>query len=152
MAVDGVLPEGFPREKTTRIWTCRRDDASCTRTVPCVACRGARNRRSGLRKQREARKALEAVTGVQAARFAAMTSNEELWNLGVRVEVKSGAQVGPIATRFLAAEAQSAASKRIGDSRVFAMIAMPNGWANDGIFQCRISELARAVEGLLETM
>lgn len=138
----------IPKEAT--LWKCRREDEACTRIKPCNACRGARSRRSGMRKQREARKALEALTGAEAAKFVGQLGNEELWGLGVRVEAKSGAQVGPIATRFLAAERQSAASKRIGDSRAFAMVAMPQGWGSDGIVLCRLTELGRFVEGLLE--
>lgn len=151
MTHDTPLPAGFPRlEKQTRPWSCKKDDETCTRQKPCNSCRGARSRRSGMRKQREARKALEALTGAEAARFAGQLGNEESWALGVRVEAKSGAQVGPIATRFLAAEKQSAGSKATGDTRAFAMVAMPTGWGSDGIVLCRLTELGRLVEGLLE--
>lgn len=66
MAVDGVLPPGeWPKPKETRPWVCRVEhtEDACTRLKPCYACRGARNRRSGMRKQREARKAIERATG-----------------------------------------------------------------------------------------
>jgi len=123
------LEPGFPRlEKATRPWLCRREDAACTRAQPCASCRGARSRRSGLRKQREARKTLERVTGTSAGRYASQTSNEELWRLSIRVEAKSGAQVKPIATRYIAARAQSDAAHATGDPRPFVFVAVPDGW------------------------
>lgn len=150
MAVDGVLQPGeWPRPKPTRPWNCRRDDASCTRTVPCVACRGARNRRSGLRKQREARKALETVTGAQAARFSGQLADEERWSgLPLRVEVKSGAQCGPIWTRYAAAEIQAEANNAIGNTKPFVLVAMGQR-TTDGLVVCRLSQLSRVVEALV---
>lgn len=101
--------------------------------------RGRLNKQKGHRKQSLARKALEELfdTGVM---FWAHKSNEESWNFPVRVEVKAGQQVGPIATRFLAAEKQSAAAKATGDPRPFVYIAMPDGMT-DGLFVCRLSTL-----------
>ena len=58
----------------------------------------------------------------------------------VRVEVKAGAQVKPIETRFLAAEKQSDTAKSTGDPRPFVYIAMPDGMT-DGLFVCRLSTL-----------
>lgn len=144
------VAEGFPRlDKQTRPWACRREDESCTRTKPCNACRGARNRRSGMRKQREARKALEALTGAEAARFAGQLGNEESWSgLPLRVEVKSGAIAGPVWTKYAAAEAQALQSKAIGDTRPFVFIAMGTR-TSDGLMVCRLSELARVVEALV---
>lgn len=141
---------GFPKVKgETRPWTCRKDDEACTRTKPCNTCRGARNRRSGMRKQREARKSLEALTGVQAAQFAGQLGNEEAWSgLPLRVEVKSGAVAGPVWTKYAAAEAQAAQSKAIGDVRPFVFIAMGQR-TSDGLMVCRLSELARVVEALV---
>ncbi len=144
-----IQPQVEPIPKETRLWKCRRDDASCSRTKPCVACRGARNRRSGMRKQREARKALEAVTGKDAARFVGQLGNEESWSgLPLRVEVKSGAVAGPVWTKYAAAEAQSAASKAIGDVRPFVFVAMGQR-TSDGLLVCRLSELGRVVEALV---
>lgn len=129
MAVDGKLPPGeWPKPKSTREWNCRRQDAACTRTVPCVACRGARNRRSGMRKQREARKAIERATGTQAARFKGQLGNEEGWaGLPFRVEVKSGGQAKPVQTFHDRCAIQSAQNKAIGDTRPFLAVAMPTG-------------------------
>lgn len=144
-------PPGFPRGKETRPWSCRRGLDSCTRKEPCAACRGARNRRSGMRKQREARKALQALTGAEAARFAGQLGNEESWSgLPLRVEVKSGAQVSPIWTRYAAAEAQSNANHAVGDPRPFVMVAMGTR-TSDGLIVCRLSQLGRVVEAVLNS-
>jgi len=56
-----------------------------------------------------------------------LTRHEENWGGLFLCEVKSGAQVGPIATRFQAAKAQSYAAKALGDIRPFIMVAMPDG-------------------------
>lgn len=102
-----------------------------------------------MRKQREARKALEALTGAEAARFAGQLGNEEAWSgLPLRVEVKSGAIAGPVWTKYAAAEAQAAQSKAIGDVRPFVFIAMGTR-TSDGLMVCRLSELARVVEALV---
>lgn len=148
-----ALPEGFPRskeEQSGRVWVCKAGNDPCSRKEPCRSCLGRRNWRSGMTKQRQARKALEVVTGTQAARFSGLTGNEEGWALPVRVECKSGAQVNPIGTRFRLAEEQSAAAKAIGDARPFVMVAMCSGWGADGLVICRLSELGRVHEALLE--
>lgn len=147
---DEPLPAGFPKlEKQTRPWKCRKGNDACTRAKPCPSCRGARNRRSGMTKQRAARKALEALTGAEAARFVGQLGNEEAWSgLPLRVEVKSGAQVGPIWTRYRAAEDQSEASRARGDSAPFVMVAMASG-TTDGLIVCRLSQFARVVEAVV---
>jgi hypothetical protein len=102
--------------------------------------RGRINKQKGHRKQSLARKALEDLFGAEAL-FHGRKANEEAWtHLPVRVEVKAGAQVKPIETRFLAAEKQSAAAKSTGDPRPFVYIAMPDGMT-DGLFVCRLSAL-----------
>lgn len=101
--------------------------------------RGKRNRAKGDSKARKARKKLGLVaTGHQSSR------HEEDWTGRFRVEVKAGAQVQPIATRYFAARAQSAASKRLGDIRPFAMIAMPDG-TSDGIVLMDLEEFAELI-------
>jgi len=95
--------------------------------------RGKRNRAKGDSKARRARKRL-GITG-------ANTRHEEHWGGHLRLEVKSGNQVEPIATRFNAAEKQSAQAKAIGDIRPFVMVAMPDG-TQDGIVLMRLSEFA----------
>lgn len=147
---DEPLPEGFPKlEKQTRPWQCKNAVSSCTRSKPCKSCLGARNRRSGMRKQREARKALEALTGARAATFVGQLGNEESWTgLPLRVEVKSGAQVGPIWTRYAAAESQSEATRPSGNTDPFCMVAMGQK-TTDGLFICRLSKLGDAVHALV---
>lgn len=145
------MPDVTPNFKDSGAWKCRKDDPACTRTKPCRPCLGARNRRSGMRKQREARKALERVTGVQANRFMSALGNEENWRLPIRVEVKSGAQTNPVWTKFAAAEAQSAASKSTGDARPFVYVAMGTR-TTDGLFVCRLSQLGRVTEALVNEL
>ena len=60
------------------------------------------------------------------------------------MEVKAGAQISPIATRFHAAERQSAQAKSIGDHRPFVMVAMPDD-EKDGIVLMRLSEFATLI-------
>jgi hypothetical protein len=62
-----------------------------------------------------------------------------------RIEVKAGAQVKAVATKFLAAEKQSEASRPIGDNRPFVFVAMPDGMS-DGFAVVRLSQLDRVVE------
>ena len=102
--------------------------------------RGRLNKQKGHRKQSLARKALEELFGAEAL-FHGRKANEEAWtHLPIRVEVKAGAQVKPIETRFLTAEKQATAAKATGDPRPFCYIAMPDG-TTDGLFICRLSVL-----------
>lgn len=102
--------------------------------------RGRINRQKGKRKQAAARKQLEAVWGVTAS-WHGRKANEETWDhlTAVKVECKAGKQVGPIATRFLAAEKQANASRAIGDPRPFLMVAMPDDWGTEGLVVMRLS-------------
>ncbi len=95
--------------------------------------RGKRNRTKGDSKARKARKVL-GIGGVNSR-------HEELWGGDLRVEVKAGAQIKPLATRFLMAEAQSEAARPVGDHRPFALIAMPDAMS-DGIVVMRLSAFA----------
>lgn len=97
----------------------------------CPRCRGKRNRAKGDSKARTARKKL----GIGGA----MSRHEEHWGGRVRVEMKAGKQVDPIATRFNAARAQSEEARPIGDTRPFLMVAMPEG-TSDGIVLMRLSD------------
>lgn len=108
--------------------------------------RGKRNRAKGDNKARKARRKL----GLSATGKAG-TRHEEHWGGMFRVEVKAGAQVYPIATRFNNAKAQSDEAKSIGDIRPFLMVAMPDG-TSDGIVLMTLeefSELAAIIEDLL---
>lgn len=98
--------------------------------------RGKRNRSKGDSKARIARRKL----GLSATGKAG-TRHEEHWGGMFRVEVKAGAQVYPIATRFGNARAQSDEAKAMGDIRPFAMIAMPDG-SSDGIVLMTLSEFS----------
>ena len=101
--------------------------------------RGKRNRTKGDAKARVARRKLGlSATGNAGSR------HEEHWGGLFRVEVKAGAQVGPIATRFYNAKQQSDAPKALGDIRPFAMIAMPEG-NSDGIVLMTLNEFAELI-------
>jgi hypothetical protein len=101
--------------------------------------RGKRNRAKGDAKARHARHKLGlSATGNAGSR------HEEHWSGIFRVEVKAGAQVGPIETRFRLAKQQSDISKALGDIRPFAMIAMPEG-NSDGIVLMTLNEFAELI-------
>ena len=103
------------------------------------AARGKSNRTKGDAKARHARRKLGlSATGNAGSR------HEEHWGGLFRVEVKAGAQVGPIETRFRSAKQQSDASKALGDIRPFAMIAMPEG-NSDGIVLMTLNEFAELI-------
>lgn len=100
------------------------------------AARGKRNRTKGDAKARRARKKL----GLGGH----LTRHEENWGGRFRTEIKAGAQVGPIYTRFRDAKAQSDAAKALGDIRPFVMVAMPDG-TSDGIVLVSLDEFAEIV-------
>lgn len=96
--------------------------------------RGKRNRTKGDSKARVARKKLGLV--------GANSRHEEHWGGALRVEIKAGAQVKPIETRFSSAQAQSEAARPIGDNRPFVMVAMPDD-TTDGIVLMKLSDFAQ---------
>ena len=104
-----------------------------------AVARGKRNRAKGDSKARRARKQL-GLAGVNSR-------HEEHWGGALRVEVKAGAQVQPIETRFALAETQSAQAKAHGDIRPFVMVAMPDGMT-DGIVLMRLSQFSILLEAL----
>ena len=63
--------------------------------------------------------------GVPDAKFHGQLGNEENWQGEWRVEVKSGKQANPVATRFLLSEAQASLAQAFGDPRPFMAIFMP---------------------------
>lgn len=79
----------------------------------------------------------------------ANTRHEELWGGAMRVEMKAGAQVSPIVTRYRNAEQQSEQHRAIGDIRPFVLIAMPDG-ESDGLAVMRLSVLADLLTVLRE--
>lgn len=94
----------------------------------------------GQRKQRQARKTFDIPVGQYWGEMA----HEEYWRGWARCEVKSGAQVKGVASRYLAAENQAPAI--MGDLRPFVFIAMPDGWGSEGLAVVRLSVLAALVE------
>lgn len=103
--------------------------------------RGKRNRAKGDSKARRARKML----GIAGAN----TRHEELWGGAVRVEVKAGAQIEPIATRYRLAEQQSEQHRAIGDIRPFVLVTMPDG-ERDGLVVLRLSVMSMFLEMISE--
>jgi hypothetical protein len=107
---------------------------------------GHRNRRSGLTKQRTARKAL----GIPANKFG--DSAEERWADDLfRNEVKSGKQVGPAATAWFKIEKQVDANRPdVGDDgRPCRAVLMPEGMS-DGLVMVRLSTWQTLVRPALE--
>ena len=113
------------------------------RDCDCYSCRGRRNRAKGKTKQRATRKTADKLFG-KAGPTQTVTANEENWRHTVRIEVKAGKQIESLTKRFLAAEAQSNASKAVGDSRPFIFAAAPDGMS-DQIWAFKASDLARIV-------
>ena len=119
------------------------------RQCDCRTCINRRNRSKGRRKQNMVRKKL----GIPDRKFHGADAHEENWRSAVRIEVKAGKQVGPIATRFDKAEAQSGENvkNQVGGGRgkPFMMVAMPDD-TSDGIVLFRLSQLREVVEGIIE--
>lgn len=111
----------------------------------CPRCKGWRNAKKGRRGQAKARRALD----LKPERFAGRLGNEESWNASnLRVEVKSGAQVNPIARLYVEARNQSDAKRPIGDNRPFTYVAVPDGSSPLVVF--RADDLREAVYALVE--
>jgi hypothetical protein len=113
-----------------------RDGRRRVRNCGDPAARGKRNRTKGDSKARRARKKL----GLGGH----LTRHEENWGGIFRTEIKAGAQVGPIYTRFRDAKSQSDAAKALGDVRPFVMVAMPDG-TSEGIVLMTLTEFAEIV-------
>lgn len=109
----------------------------------CPRCRGRNNKRSGGRDQRAAQKAI----GVPRSTIS--TGHEENAQGAVRFEHKSGAQAGPVFTRFLKSEAQSEASRPIGDPRPFVATFSVKG-TTETLVVFRLSQGRACCEALLE--
>lgn len=114
-----------------------KEGRSHVRGCKCHVCRGRRNRRSGLGKQREARKAL----GIAPNKFG--DSNEERWaDAHFANEVKSGKQCGPLLNWWRRVEAQVISNEADhGDRRrPVRAVAMPEGWPKgEGLVVVRLS-------------
>jgi len=103
------------------------------------AARGKRNRTKGDAKARHARRKL----GLSATGHAG-SRHEEHWSGFFRVEVKAGAQVKAIKTKFNDAHNQSNYAKALGDNRPFVMVAMPEG-NSDGIVLMTLNEFSELI-------
>jgi hypothetical protein len=113
------------------------------RGCDCWVCLGRHSKRNGGRKQ------AKAVTTLGIPRSSLRPGHEELLGGTVRVEVKSGAQVSPVLTRYLAAESQSESQRPIGDHRPFAFLAMPED-TSDGLVVVRLSAVHEFAAALVE--
>lgn len=130
--------KGQPDAPGSSNWRCPKNDGACTRAKPCRPCLGARNRRKGLRKQREARKAL----GVAPSnKFG--DANEERWGDHLFAnEVKAGKQIGPAVTAWTRIEKQVRSNEPDvgGMHKPVRAVLMPDGWAKgEGIVMVRLS-------------
>lgn len=94
------------------------------RGCPCRPCLNGRNSQGGKRRHVGFAKMAGLRTGWRA------TSDEEIWRDPFRWEVKSGAQVQPIITRYLLARAQSEQTRPTGDPRPFAFGVAPTRQAD----------------------
>lgn len=108
--------------------------------------RGLTNKNKGRRKQNLARKKLR----IPDTKFRSQMGNEESWQGEVRVEVKAGKQVQTLWTKYQKAKEQSDANTRIGDTRPFMFVAMPDGTSN-GLVVVELDKLNEVVFALLET-
>jgi len=108
--------------------------------------RGLTNKNKGRRKQNLARKKLR----IPDTKFRSQMGNEESWQGKVRVEVKAGKQVQTLWTKYQKAKEQSDANTRIGDTRPFMFVAMPDGTSN-GLVVVELDKLNEVVFALLET-
>ena len=108
--------------------------------------RGLTNKNKGRRKQNLARKKLR----IPDTKFRSQMGNEESWQGEVRVEVKAGKQVQTLWTKYQKAKEQSDTNTRIGDTRPFMFVAMPDGTSN-GLVVVELDKLDEVVFALLDT-
>ena len=108
--------------------------------------RGLTNKNKGRRKQNLARKKLK----IPDTKFRSQMGNEESWQGEVGVEVKAGKQVQTLWTKYQKAKEQSDTNTRIGDTRPFMFVAMPDGTSN-GLVVVELDKLDEVVFALLET-
>lgn len=122
------MPEVTPIPKGSEAGAPRCEDSGdLKRNCKCSRCLGARNRRKGLRKQRDARKAAEKILDQRAGRYASQTGNEENWRLRLRFEHKATKQSGAVVTFYRNCREQCDAATSVGDIRPFVAIASQNG-------------------------
>lgn len=131
---------GCGREGTYRSkpW---RNGVLCVRACrSCPNCRGKANRSKGDSQAAKVRRAL-AASGVA-------TRHEEGWGGALRIEVKAGAQAGPVLTKYLASKAQSEAARAVGDTRPFIAAFAPE--RGPRLYVIEEDELAQVMAALAE--
>ena len=125
--------------------TVSRDGGRRVRGCGDPVARGKRNKRKGQRKQ------AKAATMIGVPRSAMSPGHEEFYGGTVRIEVKAGAQAGPVHTKYLAVRAQSEAARPFGDHRPFVGMFMPDG-VGYGLVVFRSDELEAVVAALAEQL
>lgn len=116
------------------------------RKCKCVTCRNRQNRKRGLSKQTAAAKRLHLAMGMKF-----LPSNEESFAGPLRWEHKATkAEAGPVWTAYRKVEAQSEASRPIGDHRPFIAVFTPPGENHDGLVVVRQTQLLNVAIALLE--
>lgn len=135
----GCGVESRPRVKA---WS---DGLYHARSCACHRCRGGRNRREGLRKQRT----VTNILGLSQAQWAG--ANEETLSGAVRTEAKSGGKARPVATAYENARAQSDAARSVGDNRVFVASFLPVG-TRHAYFVVRSDDLWRFIADMAESV
>lgn len=122
-------------------------DGKChVRGCVCRRCIGSNNRKSGLNKQRVARRAI----GIPDTARGSALSDEENWrHSSFRCEVKSGQLARSVATQYLKAQKQADANKAIGDARPLLFLLMPAEWGQEGLAVVRLSTWTKTVRPLL---
>jgi hypothetical protein len=137
---------GQPNSKKRMHGKCPNTNKLKTR-CSCRTCINRRNRSKGRRKQNMARKKL----GIKDNRFHGADAHEENWNTGLRVEVKAGKQVQPVATLFNKCKAQSDLSHQaIGNlSKPFIQVSMPDN-STKGIVMFELDEVENVCVEILK--
>tara|TARA_B100000029_G_scaffold336243_1_gene328333 strand:+ start:2243 stop:2668 length:426 start_codon:yes stop_codon:yes gene_type:complete len=110
-----------------------------------VRQQNSNNRVEGRASQDRAKKLL----GIPDSKLG-KDSDEEFWNSGnLRLEVKSGKQVGNTFSLFEKAETQSwdYEVSKSNPKELFSLMVMPKG-TRDGLFICRLSQIEEIVNEL----
>ena len=107
---------------------------------------GLNNKNKGRRKQNIARKKL----GIPDTKFRSQMGHEENWRGEIRAEVKAGKQVQPLWNKYQKAKLQSDENTRIGDTRPFIFVAMPDGTTN-GLITFELDKLDEVIQAFIET-
>ena len=114
----------------------------------CRPCIGARNRRSGLRKQRDHLKALAKVTDSTQVYRSQFSDEEHAGLNGWQVEIKSGASLPKL---LLRAFRQAEVATATGSGRKPAVILQPPGGEHLAVVVLKVSdfrELLSALQGV----